>query len=478
MRKGKYKKLICCFLGITFVLPLLFLILPQKTEALFTFTEEVHGPLLVMTGTVAASTAATAGATGVLATKESIGDAIAYAIGKILLRQFTNSIVQWINSGFEGKPLFVTNFGAFLQEAADQASGVLMEQIFSPEFLDTVCSPFRLQLPISIAFSRKVPYDIKMRCTLNDVVGNFEGAIEAFQDDFMSGGWPAFVSMSQNFQNNPYGAYLTSLDEIEKARKEAKERAEKEYTAGKGFIGVRTCVATTAGGICARFETKTPGSAIADALGNGAFGTAFRELEVADEIDEIVAASLNQLISYALGPGAGPNRGVADYRPAGIALPDSLRAENADTQKLNNLIIRQADYLDLKESSRIIVRAILTTLESIQNCSSGNYSQDLTDMQAKKTELDSQIFQGQALLIQMQDIKAERDSVLAQISNANSASTLNRLTNRLSEMYYDINYGLPSEIGSPGEAEKEATELSLKKTEFLNIQKTCRGVAL
>jgi len=78
----------------------------------------------------------------------------------------------------------------------------------------------------------------------------------------------------------------------------------------------------------------------------------------------------------------------------------------------------------------------------------------------------------------MQDIKAERDSVLAQISNANSASTLNRLTNRLSEMYYDINYGLPSEIGSPGEAEKEATELSLKKTEFLNIQKTCRGVAL
>ncbi|MEK9209500.1 MAG: hypothetical protein AAB926_01580 [Patescibacteria group bacterium] len=478
MKKEKSRKLVCGFLGIMLILPLLFLTRPQKTEAFITLTKEVPGPLLVMTGTIAASTADTAVNTSVLAAKETIADSIAYTIGKVLLRQFTDSIVQWINSGFEGKPLFVTNFGAYLQEAADQASGVLMEQIFSADFLATICSPFRLQLPISIAFSRKVPYDIKMRCTLNDVVGNFEGAIEDFQDDFMSGGWPAFVSMSQNFQNNPYGAYLTTLDEIEQAREEAKEKAEKEYTAGKGFIGVRTCVATTAGGICARYETKTPGSAIADALGNGAFGTTFRELEVADEIDEIIAASLNQLISYALGPGAGPNRGVADYQSSGISLPDSLRSENADTQKLGNLIIRQQDYLDLKESSRITVNAVLPILESIQNCSSGNYIQELSDMQDKKTELDSQIQQGQALLNQMYDISAERESILTQILNTNNAQTLNRLTNQLSEMYYDINYGLPSEVGSPTEAEREATELSLKKTEFLNIQKTCRGTAL
>ena len=175
--------------------------------------------------------------------KELVLDGIAYSIAKLILRQLTSSVVEWINSGFKGNPAFVTNPAAFFGGLADETIGNLISKNGDLAFL---CSPFSIDVRIAIALKYK-SFRKKITCTLSDVIRNATNAaqgatINGFTaGDFSQGGWPAFASLSTEPQNNIYGAYLAADSEVSARIGNLQLMKRDELNQGKGFLSYTTC---------------------------------------------------------------------------------------------------------------------------------------------------------------------------------------------------------------------------------------------
>src|SRR3989344_1544613 len=106
--------------------------------------------------------------------KEFVLDPIAWFVAKVLIKHMTRSIVNWINTGFDGNPAFVTDLGGFLTDVADQEIG----NFIYGSGLSALCDPFELQIRLSLALKYS-PVTEKIACRLSDVVNNI--------DNFLSG---------------------------------------------------------------------------------------------------------------------------------------------------------------------------------------------------------------------------------------------------------------------------------------------------
>ncbi len=249
-------------------------------------------------------------------TKECVLDGLAYALAEGMLSSLIRSTTDWVNNGFEGGPSYVTNLNQFLGEVADNTS---LDFILGSE-LDYLCSPFELEIRISLALQRQ-PFRETIRCSLGDVVDNVD---RFFSGDFSQGGWPAWFRVHTNLQNNPYGAYYLASAELS-ARITGRQNEERTLlTLGDGFLSQRRCKDTggnnyratddnfivsadtetgaTEGIVvtenkavaCAEYEIVTPGQTISESL-NKALGLPADRLALADEFNELIGALLAQL---------------------------------------------------------------------------------------------------------------------------------------------------------------------------------------
>ena len=144
------------------------------------------------------------------------------------------SVVDWVNSGFNGKPAFITDYDQYFKDAEDQAaSGFIDEGNFAQ-----LCQP--LQTPVrfivDLAYKQARDYGERSQCTAdaaNDasfVQGNFE-----------SGGWSAWFSIVSNPSNNIYGAAAIAKDEGQNRDQQAIDVARTEALAGGGFLSDKRC---------------------------------------------------------------------------------------------------------------------------------------------------------------------------------------------------------------------------------------------
>lgn len=363
----------------------IFLIYPRKSEALITSTVEV-GPLVyeqtVETGESIVQTIKAHADW----TKEYVLDPLAWMVAKMAIRQITDNIVNWIKSGFEGNPLFIPDLEQFGRDVANQASGYFMGKYLSPGVYDFLCTPFRWELYLML--NRTQPWDINMECTMDDVIDNFEN----FYSHFYHGGWGAFIKMVDNPQNNPYGAYLTTSDELDAVMWKAKKEAETESVMNQGFLGMKKCAPGARKDICVegddtgctRYENKctkylatTPGKLIGDQL-SGSFGATFTSLAVADEIDEIAAALAEYIYNRLITAG---DKGILEYLPP----PADTAAQLAVmTQRLkgevDNDIAQETKYYNFKTSSRNNLISATTTLEALVDCYSATSTACLAEI--------------------------------------------------------------------------------------------------
>src|SRR3989344_1447810 len=210
MKFINYKKYIGTVLLLTFI-PSMFFSAPKRTEALFGIVDVGVSvdPFVI--------------------SKETIWDTIAYFVAKRVMHSLTDGMVNWINSGFEGNPTFITNSLKFWKDTANEASGILIEKLGATG----LCRPFSAQ--IQLALRTRKPFNVRMRCTADDIVNNFERNFAS------AGGWNGWIRVTTQPQNNIYGAYITSLAELERQKAEAIESAKSEQQSGKGFIGLKVC---------------------------------------------------------------------------------------------------------------------------------------------------------------------------------------------------------------------------------------------
>lgn len=340
--------------------------------------------------------------------KDYVTDKLAYEVAGRLLQQITDSVVNWINSGFEGNPSFLDNPEAFFMDAADQITGAF---IANTGMLSKLCSPFGLDIRLSLALGQSQSTgQQRYACTLSTIVnnarnagasvsvgtspngatigdfanGNILGSSEQLSvngqsvdatgeflaGNFSQGGWPAFIALTTEPQNNPTGAYLMAQSDLQE-RIAAKENAiNKDLDRGNGFMSWKKCdTVTTVSAEDAEdreenylssyssdpryslktnsdgstdvqtCETQTPGSVISGSL-EKSLGVSQDRLNMADSINKIANALFSQLVNRVLGNGLLSAGGRASGGNATAEAVAQLEAERVAAAKrdLSNAI--------------------------------------------------------------------------------------------------------------------------------------------
>lgn len=253
-------------------------------------------------------------------------DTIAVMVGKITLKKLTAKTVNWINSGFKGNPAYVADPKQFFLEIADSAAS----DVLSSTQLNKLCTPFKASVRLALVKNYLADQD-NYSCTLRTLKNNYD----QFTKDFSKGGWDGWFEVTQTSGNTPFGAYLNVQSGLNKKINSGTTEYKKELEQGQGFLSFKRCKEgkkLTAGEVSAfnylndtnlkagdcldtDKETTTPGSVINDQLSNS-LGSAFKQLEAADEINEIVTALVTQLVEQVIGGVGKGLRGVSE-RPAG-----------------------------------------------------------------------------------------------------------------------------------------------------------------
>lgn len=266
---------------------------------------------------------------------------------KTAIDSLTKSIVNWINSGFEGSPAFVTDLNRNLRNLKDAVVEDFISGLNEVSLNNTgisIRAPFQDQIARQLReefYRTTSSYGFDLRHPYKDCYGG--------KKEFTLNG---FYCQSQNPANNPYGRYQLARNELfQQLDTEAQNRLA-ELGWGKGFLSWRgSCgphglsnpppsfanapalsISATSNitlpaipELGAKSVTlaptpspepkpvplqqkdksvgcsiRTPGSIIEDQLAN-TLGSGVRQLELADNFNEIVSALATQLLNQVLG---------------------------------------------------------------------------------------------------------------------------------------------------------------------------------
>lgn len=161
-------------------------------------------------------------------------DIIGRAIAQRMVDDIVQSSIKWANSGFDGNPTFWTNPGKELGKIASASVG---DYIDGNKRLSFLCSPFQAQIKLSIrdAYINPIP----TQCTLEQIGVN----VQKFYGSFNEGGWDAWIKMTQDDQNNPYGAFITIKADVDQQMANAIGLKKDELAQGRGFLNFKDCEA-------------------------------------------------------------------------------------------------------------------------------------------------------------------------------------------------------------------------------------------
>ncbi len=284
------------------------------------------------TGETAINTAVTAGSVTSLLTKETL-DGIAWQVAKQMVSNMTRSLINWVNSGFEGSPAFVTDLNQMLLDSVDQVAGAYIESLGGVgEF---ICSPFRLDVQAALSINYEAARSgmpsgpTESMCTVTGIASN----IENFLDGTVSS-WDEWLTVTSNPQNTPYGAYLEAETKLNLRLSNAAGQ-ELEYAAwGNGFLSKKVCEPVEGGG--EQCKIVTPGEVISESL-TFQLSTGQQSLVEADEINELIGALMQQLALKAV-------EGINGL--LGLSDPDS----STGNSYLDDMVDEQTELLgDLSE---------------------------------------------------------------------------------------------------------------------------------
>lgn len=266
--------------------------------------------------------------------RENFLNCIARSIARAAIQQITASVVNWINSGFNGQPSFVKDYDKFFNNVLEQAAG----EYIKGSALSFLCSPFQAQIKIALAQSY-AKRNSGQTCTLSSAVGNVNKFVNG---NFSSGGWGGLISYTTTPTNNPFGAYAYAQVGLTNAQNQAYAKKQQDYVIGGGFLSstkqtnCRTIPppAGQQGPPQTKCDTEvsTPGSTISASLSK-TLGTSIDSLNLAKSFDEIISALVTQLMTKTLYSGLGSLSGTSGYAS------DYLTPEQQQAQKDAQLIL-------------------------------------------------------------------------------------------------------------------------------------------
>ncbi|MBU1046327.1 hypothetical protein KKH36_00930 [Patescibacteria group bacterium] len=431
-----FKKTISSLLITVIIIPSIFLMQPKKIEAITVVEVGLNKITNVLNTAEQYVQSAFAFA---MDNKEFILDGIAWQVAKIAVRQMTTSIVNWINNGFEGNPLFVTDFKGMMTDIAD---GVIGEYIYGSK-LAFLCSPFSLEVKLAL-YNTFYGGSYKPVCTLSDAINNAGGALQSLEDDFRWGTWIEFTNKKSN---NAYGAYLLAEENILKEIGLEQENKKLQVDWGEGFLSWEECeeVIDELTGLpySKNCTTQTPGSVIATQLNNN-LDSGREALITADEINEIIGALLTQLIK-----GVMSSTGLLGQSSSSYNNSENINElKNEIIETLNNSLYQEKTYNSIKNDSLEFILNAKKIIFELIDCLTVSYESEKLesaerflktnsiipqsnieiDLKSKETSLHNDLISSDKTILTLSDL----------INQANLSSSPNELSIIMDE-YMSIN---------------------------------------
>lgn len=302
--------------------------------------------------------------------KTNFLDCITRVIAKVVLQQITNSVVNWINSGFNGQPSFVQNYEQFFNKVADQAAG----EFIRGSALSFLCSPFQAQIKLAIA--RSYAQRNAQSCTFTSVANNFNKFVSG---NFSAGGWRGLIQLTTMPTNNPYGAFMYAQGGLTAAQNNATNNKRTDLINGRGFLSFEqkpNCrpapnpgTGVSSAMICDPPKIVTPGDVISGSI-NKTLGVGQDSLNMAKNFDEIISALLTQLMSKTLQGGLANLSGTTGYASSFLT-PDQQQAQdrgNALIISLQTIVQAAQQYGSVEQGSARDLQSAQQQYLSLQNC--------------------------------------------------------------------------------------------------------------
>lgn len=338
--------------------------------------------------------------------RENFLDCITRGIAKIAIERITASTVDWINSGFDGKPAFIQDYKKFFTDIADRSAGEFLQGT-SLAFL---CSPFQLKVKIAIAQSyARNRSGGQQQCSLSKVVGNIDNFMNG---DFKEGGWRGLLSVTTEPTNNPFGAYMYGQGLLRQVIAYDQQTATLKISPG-GFLSKEECQT-----INGRRECKivTPGQTIENAL-QKALDTPIDSLQLADSFDEIIGALVQQLLTRTLYGGLANVSGPNGYQSNFFNSLDTAAMGQAEQvlQNMQGAVAAAQQYGSVQQGSILDIQNAQNQLTDLENCyvSKGQQAQaasvaaQTASLEARIATYNSNITRANAAITKVQEFQTE-----------------------------------------------------------------------
>lgn len=375
-------------------------------------------------------------------------DNIGWMIAKTAIASMQRSLVNWINSGFDGSPAFASDLRQNLQGVGDAVIATVVSDLAgrATEGL-IVNSPYQDEIATAIRTGYYLSTGGSFHVRNPFTLGNYTPDPRSYlAGDFSQGGLSAWHATITNCQNNPYCAYQEAAREVDNRLAAAGGQRITELNWGDGFMSFRgnckpfanaqeAVAALNNTDNCVGKPIRTPGTVIASQL-NQALPKGMEGLVTADEIDEVIGALLQQLVNKVIGndgllglssPASGGGRSFLDdatsqsQRPTQATIDPAIETKLSTYESSWKAIGDAADKALAKcpESSvaRQALRDALTAQAQVDGARRAlSQSGATVEMLGELMPTDAQIFnaQGQAsglegtTLQQLQEIQSSR----------------------------------------------------------------------
>ncbi len=308
--------------------------------------------------------------TNILIYKECILDGVVNTFKEAAIARTTRTGINTINTGINGSPMFVENINTHFTERILNPRAT---QIYSGKETDNISAPFKQEIRAALQKSyeqrKNKPYE-SYTCPIESskvqacLDGDFKGC----------GGLQGFYNFTSNPSCNPLFAYNAAQQYFDNELRAAAEQERMKLDWGRGFRSVEKAQTITLadGSTVTVNKIVTPGYLIAQ-YASQLLGTGLRQLENADEIDEIIGLLMSNIGTQMLANINGLSglsqsiAGTDSYLDSIVGESLGRGKEQLVTLTLNSLNAALQNEATILTSLETVANTILTAKNSIRN---------------------------------------------------------------------------------------------------------------
>jgi hypothetical protein len=236
-------------------------------------------------------------------TRNNCLNGLAYRIAKYALAKLTKQTVNWINSGFNGDAFFIKNQDSYMKSLVNQQANSILGPIGL--YSNRNNYPYGRDFARAYLQHQKNTYNMYAQSNLSHYFNKYMTPAQ-YSGNFMGGGWNGWLALTQNPANNPLGFGMITSQQIADNAARVTNDATNELNWGDGFLSQKKCIdpadytqKDSKKNPCKEWKTVTPGIAISNQLSN-AMGSSYRQLEMADQINESMSVVFDALVNQAM----------------------------------------------------------------------------------------------------------------------------------------------------------------------------------